>query len=85
MKLQGLSDLHIDLIRSGKLDVAQTDADVVVLAGDIHNGTLSLDWAPRHFPHEEVVFLAGNHEFYRQCGSALKVSGNAFHLHRLNR
>lgn len=39
-------------------------ADVVVLAGDIANGTRGLAWAAATFPGLPVVYVSGNHEFY---------------------
>jgi predicted phosphodiesterase len=40
------------------------NADLVVLAGDVENGTAGIDWAARTFPLRPVVYVAGNHEFY---------------------
>ena len=42
----------------------QTDADVVVLAGDIGRKEEGVRWAMHAFPGQHVVYLAGNHEFY---------------------
>lgn len=45
------------------MDVPVCDADVVVLAGDIHSdGRIAIDWAS-NFP-QEVIYILGNHEFY---------------------
>ncbi|MEZ8062070.1 MULTISPECIES: metallophosphoesterase [Vibrio] len=60
MKIQYLSDIHLEV---ASLDIPLTDADIVVLAGDIHaNAIRAVDWASR-FP-QEVIFVLGNHEFY---------------------
>lgn len=60
MKIQYLSDLHLEFA-SMKLPVSE--ADVVVLAGDIHSdGRKAIDWASS-FP-QEVIYILGNHEFY---------------------
>lgn len=40
-------------------------ADVVVLAGDIAGGTAGLEWAAATFKDRPVLYVAGNHEFYR--------------------
>lgn len=62
-----LSDLHnealnMDHVFDGRrIDVG---ADVVVLAGDIHEGVEAPIWARRAFPDKEVVLVAGNHELY---------------------
>jgi len=61
MRLHVLSDLHIEVT---DFDPPATDADVVVLAGDIHNGTQGLDWAAAKFPRRRILYVPGNHEFY---------------------
>ncbi len=71
MKLHILSDLHVDLIRRHAFVPANTGADVVVLAGDIHNGTEGITWARMQFPDKEVIYVAGNHEFYGHAWNAL--------------
>lgn len=66
MRIQIASDLHLDVLESrcidmSPLDVA-TDADVLVLAGDIHCGTGAVDvFANWPVP---VVYVSGNHEAY---------------------
>ena len=67
MKLLILSDLHIEresflpFDQRGRID---EEADVVVLAGDIHEGTAGIRWARALFPDKPIVYVAGNHEFY---------------------
>jgi predicted phosphodiesterase len=61
LRLHVLSDLHVEVAPFVPPD---TGADVVVLAGDIHNGTHGLDWAVRAFPRTRVVYVPGNHEYY---------------------
>ena len=61
MKIRILSDLHLEFQRWAPPKV---DADVVVLAGDIHVGIQGVDWARRHFPLSPVIYVPGNHEFY---------------------
>ncbi|WP_050797409.1 metallophosphoesterase [Hylemonella gracilis] len=66
-KLLILSDLHNDIqpmraeVDGRRIDV---DADVVVLAGDIHEGVQAPIWARQTFPDKEIILVAGNHEFY---------------------
>lgn len=62
MKLHILSDLHLEFT---DFVPPQTDADVVVLAGDIAVGEEGLRWAARHFERQSVVYVPGNHEYYR--------------------
>lgn len=61
MKLLILSDLHLEFL---PLVPASNEADVVVLAGDIHLGVSGISWGRQSFPDQEVVYVAGNHEFY---------------------
>ena len=59
MKIQLLSDLHLSV---HPLDVPQTNADVVVLAGDIWRPKEAVSWAQRI--GKPTLYVAGNHEFY---------------------
>ena len=61
MKLHVLSDIHIEF---ESFDAPVTDADAVVLAGDIDIGRNGLDWALRQFPDKPVIYVLGNHEYY---------------------
>jgi predicted phosphodiesterase len=59
MKLHVVSDLHLSL---AGMDLPDTDADVVVLAGDIARPDKACAWArPIRKP---AIYVAGNHEFY---------------------
>lgn len=60
MRLHILSDLHLEF-KDWTPEV--TDADVTILAGDIHKGERGLAWARAHFPGR-VLLVAGNHEYY---------------------
>lgn len=61
MKLHVLSDLHTEF---ADFSPPETDADVVVLAGDIGVGLNGIEWAARRFPEVPVIYVPGNHEFY---------------------
>lgn len=61
MKVRVLSDLHLEFQDWNPPD---TEADIVVLAGDIHSGTRGVEWARRRFPLTPIVYVPGNHEFY---------------------
>jgi Icc-related predicted phosphoesterase len=61
MKVHILNDLHIEF---EDFTPPGTDADVVVLAGDIGVGTGALAWIERCFPTRPVIYVPGNHEFY---------------------
>ena len=59
MKLNILSDLHLGL---GALDPPDTDADVVILAGDLARPKEAVGWASQLA--KPVLYVPGNHEFY---------------------
>lgn len=61
MKVRVLSDLHTEFAPFAD---TPTEADVVVLAGDIGTGTAGLHWAAQAFGATPVVYVAGNHEYY---------------------
>jgi hypothetical protein len=61
MKLHILNDLHIEF---GDFVPPATDADVVILAGDIGVGLGALPWVDRCFPDKPVIYVPGNHEYY---------------------
>jgi hypothetical protein len=79
MKIAVMSDLHLEYDsrifhdrdakerRSGDfgfyLDPPRPAANVLVLAGDVHNGAQAVDWAKRNF-QMPVVLIAGNHEAF---------------------
>jgi predicted phosphodiesterase len=62
MKIHILSDLHNQF---SLFEPPATDADVVILAGDIDGGSKGVTWATQKFD-KPVIYLAGNHEFYHQ-------------------
>ena len=48
----------------GDYQPTTTDADVVILAGDIQVGCKGIRWTQKHFPDKPVIYVMGNHEFY---------------------
>ncbi|WP_339535471.1 metallophosphoesterase [Pseudomonas hunanensis] len=60
MKVAVYSDLHIEF---ASFTPPALDADVVVLAGDIHTSTRGVQWASEAFDCP-IVYVCGNHEFY---------------------
>ena len=60
MKLQILSDLHLEFAR---FDPTPSDADVVILAGDIDLKSRGVKWANEAFQCP-VIYICGNHEYY---------------------
>lgn len=64
MKLHILSDLHIEF---EDFDLAETNADAIVLAGDTSVGIRGIEWAIKKSGSKPVICIAGNHEYYRQA------------------
>jgi len=60
MQLHILSDLHLEC---APIIVDKTDADVVILAGDIRPGPKGVRWAKANFD-VPVIYVPGNHEYY---------------------
>lgn len=69
MKINILSDLHLG---QGGLPLPHTDADVVILAGDIARPAAAMAWAAQL--GKPTLYVAGNHEFY---GSSLSATARA--------
>ncbi|HZZ12996.1 MAG TPA: metallophosphoesterase [Paraburkholderia sp.] len=63
MKIRVLSDLHLENDEPELIPHAQ--ADLIVLAGDIHNHAAGPRWAAQTFDSAvPVVYVPGNHEYY---------------------
>lgn len=61
MLINYFSDIHLEF---GSLKFQESDADVIIAAGDIGIYTQGIDWL-RHM-RKPVIYVAGNHEFYDQ-------------------
>ena len=80
MKVQVFSDLHNEL-QDEPVDISNK-ADVVVLAGDIHQGVKGIEWAKATIKHKPVIYVLGNHclwggkipKTYHDCKAAAKGS-----------
>ena len=59
MKIALLSDLHLSV---QPMQPPPTDADVVVLAGDLQRPEQAMAWARQYA--QPTLFVAGNHEFF---------------------
>ena len=59
MKISLLSDLHLSM---HPIEAPRTDADVVVIAGDLGRPAPAIAWAAQF--DVPTLFVAGNHEFY---------------------
>ncbi|MBD9399105.1 metallophosphoesterase family protein [Pseudomonas sp. PDM11] len=60
MRIHVLSDLHLEF---SPFEPPAMEADVVVLAGDIHIKGRGVDWAKQAFAGP-VLYVLGNHEYY---------------------
>lgn len=63
MRIHILSDLHLEF---APFQPWKVEADVIVLAGDIHTGLNGIKWIREAFPAQPVIYVLGNHEFYGQ-------------------
>lgn len=71
MKIGIVSDIHSEFWDKsdlenvgGKIKKQVKDADIILLAGDIGNGTQAIGFANYLFSEKIVCMVAGNHEFY---------------------
>lgn len=76
MKIQILSDTHNEFLRvpswansstpiwNGR--IPKTDADLIILAGDIDTGTEGVTWAAHESERlqKPIIYVPGNHEYY---------------------
>lgn len=65
MKIHVISDLHLEFAPFVPDPVAVEAADVIVLAGDISTGAKGIPWARKTFAGKPIIYVAGNHEFYK--------------------
>ncbi len=73
MKIRVLSDLHLEC--DEPLAIPYAEADLVVLAGDIHNHAEAPRWAASNFDSGiPVIYVPGNHEYYDAEFGAMEVA-----------
>ncbi|HLS50468.1 MAG TPA: metallophosphoesterase [Burkholderiaceae bacterium] len=70
MRLQIVSDVHLS---HGDLKLPETDADLLILAGDIDEPEKAIEWASRL--GKPILYVMGNHEPY---GSTIRKSHETF-------
>lgn len=65
MKLHVVSDLHLHF---GKFDLPETDADYILIAGDLDNGRKATNWLTRQsrLLNKPIILVLGNHEYYNK-------------------
>ncbi len=85
MKLAIYSDLHCEF-ETWVPPQKASQADVVILAGDIHIGLRGLVWAREHFK-QPIIYVVGNHEYYKsnyqKLNKQLKDKANELNIHLL--
>ncbi|NII82731.1 metallophosphoesterase [Pedobacter riviphilus] len=62
MKAKIISDLHQEF---GISDLDFSNADIVILAGDTNLGTSGIEWVKKNISDKPVIYLLGNHEYYK--------------------
>lgn len=62
MRIQIISDLHQEF---GISDLSFDNADLVILAGDTNLGIKGIEWAKKYIPNKPVIYILGNHEYYK--------------------
>lgn len=68
MKIFLASDVRLEFDGSDEPDIP-TEADVIILAGDIAVGRMAGEYAlslAESHPQKRVILVAGNHEFYHR-------------------
>jgi len=55
MRIHILSDLHLEF---APFQLVQLDADVIVLAGDIHTARMDLSGYEKHFPSSKLFMCS---------------------------
>lgn len=84
MKLLVLSDLHNEFT---VFEPTATDADVIILAGDIDNGAKGVIWARKTWPDRKILYIVGNHEYYgreyKETLALLRRTASARDIHLL--
>jgi predicted phosphohydrolase len=61
MKIHLASDYHNEF---GRFQEQAPDAELLILAGDVDHGIEGARWAIGHFPGMQIIYVAGNHEYY---------------------
>lgn len=64
MKISIYSDLHNEFSKFIP-PISSQNTDMVILAGDIDKGDQGILWARQQWPRQYIIYVAGNHEFYR--------------------
>lgn len=77
LRIRYLSDLHRECTDYRPSVVEPIGEDLVVLAGDIGMGVGGIEWARQAFAGRPVVYVLGNHEYYRNDWQTLVEQAHA--------
>lgn len=82
MKIALFSDIHLEI---ADWRFESIDADVIILAGDIAQGSAGITWAEKtilnRVPNKIVIYVAGNHEYYDSHLGLLRKFQNTENRH----
>ena len=85
MRIRVLSDLHLEF---SDWRPPPGNEDVVVLAGDIHEGRSGIAWVRKYFRDKPAIYVPGNHEYYGrdldEMRNGLRESGRKHDVHVLD-
>ena len=62
MRIRVFSDLHLEV---SPWIPREVNADVIVMAGDIHTKERGIEWALSEFKNRPILYVLGNHEYYQ--------------------
>lgn len=92
MKIQLISDVHVEFDREGQsYQLPEVERDVLVIAGDLGEGINGLEFIVRELERSPVIYVLGNHEFYRHYyqdvrehwrkhQDKVRINGNRLHV-----
>lgn len=84
MRIQILSDIHLEF---GVREFDFSNADLFILAGDVHNGQKGFAWISEKVKNIPVIYVLGNHEYYKNSYPKLlhkiKQSAKGTNIHVL--
>ena len=90
MKLHILSDLHVNFWNNRNLlSIQDVGADVIVVAGDVDEGTRGIEFLMENLPKDKpTLYVPGNHEYYGynldSLDEKLKQMAKGSNIHVLN-
>lgn len=88
MQIQLLSDLHLEQ-DTDAIVLPPIPSDLVILAGDTHQGKTGVEWAKAQYVDRPVLYLLGNHEYdwqtFATLAAQLREEARGSNVHVLER